>query len=61
MHVLTADDLAALSLFRAWWGDGMGGGRTLPFAGGPADQPAALFDALRQMEAIAAEMRPKRQ
>lgn len=59
VHLLDDDDLACVEIWRAWRGDGAGNGRLLPFAGGSAQQPAALMSALRHMDAAFAEMIPK--
>lgn len=58
-NLLDPDDIAAVAAFKAWRGDGMGG-RFLPFSGGVAEQPAALMSAFRHMEAVAADLQPKK-
>jgi hypothetical protein len=60
VHLLDADDLAVVELWRAWRGEGGGIGGALPFAGGAGDQPAALMAAFQAMEALAWELRPKK-
>jgi hypothetical protein len=50
IHLLDEEDLAILALFQEWR-SGMSGRGHLPFAGGAAEQPALVMDALAVIDA----------
>lgn len=56
-HLLEPEALTVLDLWLAWRRDGMGGAGHLPFAGGMAQQPAALMRGLDAMSAAEARIR----
>lgn len=57
-HLLDEEELALLEIFQEWRA-GMGGRGHLPFAGGSADQPALVMDALAVIESATQALEPK--
>lgn len=61
-HLLESEDRLILELWRAWRRDGFSGGiGHLPFAGGAAEQPAALMAAFEACTAADWRIRKREQ
>lgn len=59
VHLLDDEDFVILELWQAYRRDAMGAPGHLPFAGGYAEQPAALMRALEACSAVEARIRAR--